>query len=56
MKHPQNARWRGERAGLDLGQMVEAAKVFDVETLTIKSFATAMNVDRKALNYYVKDR
>ena len=56
MKQPRNARARGERAGLDLDQIVETAKSFEVEKLTMQSLARAMNVDRKALNYYVKDR
>jgi len=56
MKRPQTARARGKRAGLDLDQIVEAAQAFDAENLTMQSLATAMNVDRKALNYYVKDR
>ena len=56
MKQRRNARARGERAGLDLDQIVETAKSFEVEKLTMQSLARAMNVDRKALNYYVKDR
>ncbi len=56
MKQPRKSRSRGERAGLDLNQIVEAAQAFDVEALTMQSVANAMNVDRKALNYYVKDR
>lgn len=56
MKHPRTARSRGQRAGLDLDQIVETAQTFEVDQLTIQSLANAMNVDRKALNYYVKDR
>ena len=56
MKHPRTVRSRGQRAGLDLDQIVEAAQAFEVDQLTIQSLAKAMNVDRKALNYYVKDR
>lgn len=55
-RHPQNVRLRGKRGWLGLGQIKEAAQAFDLELLTIRSIATAMNVDRKALNYQVKDR
>jgi TetR/AcrR family transcriptional regulator, tetracycline repressor protein len=51
-----NARARGQRAGLDLDQIVRAAQALDSETLTMQRLAAALNVDRKALNYYVKDR
>ena len=56
MKRPQTVRSRGQRAGLDLDQIVETAQSFEVEDLTMQSLAKAMQVDRKALNYYVKDR
>ena len=56
MKRPQTVRSRGQRAGLDLDQIVETAQNFEVEDLTMQSLAKAMQVDRKALNYYVKDR
>lgn len=49
-------RTRGKRAGLDLSQIVKAARSIDVDKLSMQSLADALNVDRKALNYHVKDR
>ncbi|MET4898311.1 hypothetical protein RN629_14315 [Sphingomonadaceae bacterium jetA1] len=49
-------RTRGKRAGLDLHQIVEAARSLDANMLSMQSLADFLNVDRKALNYHVKDR
>lgn len=46
----------GKRAGLDLDQIVKAARSIDVGELSMQSLADKLNVDRKALNYHVKDR
>ena len=49
-------RTRGQRAGLDLQQIVDAAKTIALDKLSMQSVADALQVDRKALHYYVKDR
>jgi TetR/AcrR family transcriptional regulator, tetracycline repressor protein len=49
-------RTPGQRAGLDLVQIVKAARTIDVGKLSMQSLADKLNVDRKALNYHVKDR
>lgn len=50
------ARRPGKRAGLDLQQIIQAARRLDIEDLSIQSLADRLNVDRKALHYHVKDR
>ena len=49
-------RGRGRRAGLDLAQIVEAARAMAPSAVTMQAVADALGVDRKALNYYVADR
>jgi len=49
-------RGRGKRAGLDLAQIVEAARALAPAALTMQAVADELGVDRKALNYYVTDR
>lgn len=49
-------RGRGERAGLDIQQIIATARSMDLGSLTMQSVANALHVDRKALNYHVKDR
>jgi len=49
-------RSRGQRAGLDLERIVEAARRIDHSALSMQVLADALNVDRKALNYHVKER
>lgn len=49
-------RGRGERAGLDLQQIVQAGRSISPDMLSMQSLADALQVDRKALNYHVKDR
>ncbi len=49
-------RGRGSRAGLDLGQILEAARGLAPAQLTMQAVADALGVDRKALNHYVADR
>ncbi|HEY0186025.1 MAG TPA: hypothetical protein VGC67_00920 [Cellulomonas sp.] len=49
-------RGRGERAGLDLGTILEAARRFEPNALTMQSVADVLGVDRKALNYHVSSR
>ncbi len=46
----------GKRAGLDVDQIIAAAKTLPLETLSMQSLADALKVDRKALHYHVKDR
>ncbi|WP_269791880.1 TetR/AcrR family transcriptional regulator C-terminal domain-containing protein [Stenotrophomonas sp. Iso1] len=46
----------GKRAGLDLQQIVDAARLIDVDALSMQSLADRLRVDRKALNYHVKDK
>lgn len=49
-------RAQGQRAGLDLEQILEAARSFSPEELSLSALALKLKVDRKALSYYVKDR
>jgi AcrR family transcriptional regulator len=49
-------RGRGERAGLDLDRILRAARRIGHDKLSMQALADALNVDRKALNYHVKDR
>lgn len=46
----------GKRAGLDLRQIVDAARLIEVDALSMQSLADSLSVDRKALNYHVKDK
>ncbi len=46
----------GKRAGLDLQQIVDAARLIDVDALSMQALADSLRVDRKALNYHVKDK
>ena len=50
------ARRRGKRAGLDVQQIIAAARTLPSEELSMQSLADALKVDRKALHYHVKDR
>ncbi|WP_449221518.1 TetR/AcrR family transcriptional regulator C-terminal domain-containing protein [Tistrella mobilis] len=52
----RQTRRPGKRAGLDLRQIVQAARQLDIADLSIQSLADRLNVDRKALHYHVKDR
>ena len=58
IRKPTTATHRkpGKRAGLDLQQIVNAARLIDVEALSMQSLADSLSVDRKALNYHVKDK
>lgn len=49
-------RGRGARAGLDRDRILAAARGMDPRTLTMQAVADALGVDRKALNYHVRDR
>lgn len=49
-------RPRGTRAGLDLAQIVAAARSLDPRSLTMQAVADRLGVDRKALNHHVSDR
>jgi len=49
-------RGRGQRAGLDLERIMKVARGFEHSQLSMQTLADALNVDRKALNYHVKDR
>ncbi|WP_137844619.1 hypothetical protein [Microbacterium sp. 2FI] len=53
---PASRRTRGERAGIDRARIVEAARGFDPDTLTMKAVADELGVDRKTLNHHVSDR
>ncbi|MGJ3402401.1 hypothetical protein [Glutamicibacter sp. Je.9.36] len=49
-------RGRGERAGLNIQQIIAKARTMDMNALTMQNVANELHVDRKALNYHVKDR
>jgi TetR/AcrR family transcriptional regulator, tetracycline repressor protein len=53
---PKGARRPGKRAGLDVDQIVAAARTLPLEDLSMQALADALTVDRKALHYHVKDR
>ena len=53
---PSTRRGRGARAGLDTEAIVAAARGLDPDELTMQEVATALGVDRKALNHHVTDR
>ena len=46
----------GKRAGLDVSQIIAAARTLPLEDLSMQSLADTLKVDRKALHYHVKDR
>lgn len=52
----KRARRPGKRAGLDVNQIIAAARTIPLEDLSMQSLADALKVDRKALHYHVKDR
>ncbi len=54
--HSPTRRGRGTRAGLDVEQIVAAARGLDPDTLTLQSLAHALGVDRKALHHHVRGR
>ena len=49
-------RRRGGPLRIDRNKIVEAAREFDPQTMTMQAVADALGVDRKALNYHVTDR
>src|ERR1700759_3393894 len=49
-------RTRGERAGLDIKTIIEAARTLEPEAITMQAVADPLGVDRSALNYYVTGR
>lgn len=49
-------RKRGTSAGLDSVRIVEAARAFDPQSLTMQAVADRLGVDRKALHFHVKDK
>lgn len=53
---PAQRRRRGARAGLDLAVILDAARGLDPDDVTMQGVATALGVDRKALNHHVTDR
>lgn len=55
-KAGRRKRRPGKRAGLDVDQIIAAAKTLPVEQLSMQSLADVLKVDRKALHYHVKDR
>jgi len=46
----------GVRAGLNLPQIIEAARSLEPDALTMQALADELGVDRKALNHHVSDR
>lgn len=52
----RRGRRPGKRAGLDVAQIIAAARTLPMEELTMQSLADTLKVDRKALHYHVKDR
>lgn len=49
-------RRAGDRAGLDLAQIIAAARSIEPAALSMQAVATALGVDRKALNHHVGGR
>ncbi|MFE4834579.1 TetR/AcrR family transcriptional regulator C-terminal domain-containing protein [Arthrobacter sp. NPDC056691] len=49
-------RRQGERAGLDVDRIVEAASALDPSEITMRRVAARLGVDHKALNHHVADR
>ncbi|OIJ64951.1 hypothetical protein [Streptomyces mangrovisoli] len=52
----EERRARGKWAGLDINQIIEAARGLDPDVLTMKAVADRLGVDRKALSYHISDR
>lgn len=50
------ARKRGGTRRIDRAAIIDVAKTFDPQNLTMQAVADKMGVDRKALNYHVTDR
>lgn len=50
------ARGRGRPARIDREQILEAARALGPENLTMQAVAERLGVNRKALNYHVRDR
>ncbi|RCK52555.1 hypothetical protein TH25_05820 [Thalassospira profundimaris] len=50
------ARRPGKRAGLDVAQIIAAARTLPWGEISMQSLADILKVDRKALHYHVKDR
>ena len=50
------ARGQGKRAGLDITQIVTAARSIGAANLTMQAVANALGVDRKTINHHVGDR
>jgi TetR/AcrR family transcriptional regulator, tetracycline repressor protein len=46
----------GQRAGIDLARIIEAARSLDTDSLTVQAVATKLGVDRKAIRHHVSDR
>lgn len=55
-EQPTGKRRPGNRAGLDLKQVLEAARSLDADTLTVQAVANQLGVDRKAVRHHVTDR
>ncbi len=53
---PTPQRSRGNKAGLNLARIVEAARSLDCDALTMQAVADLLGVDRKALNHHVGNR
>jgi len=53
---PRAGRGRGNRAGLDLGQIVAAARSLAPGEITMQAVADRLGVDPKALNHHVGNR
>lgn len=49
-------RSRGQRAGLGVEQIVEAASKLAPDRLTMQALAQSLGVDPKAINHHVRDR
>lgn len=52
----ERPRARGQRAGLTLERIVDAAREMDPATLTMQAVADRLQVNRKAVSYHVSDR
>ena len=55
-KSGSKGRKRGGPLRIDRTRIIDVAKNFDPQTLTMQAVADELGVDRKALNYHVTDR
>ena len=56
VEEPPQRRGRGMRANLDRATIVDAARSFPPDELTLQAVADKLGVDRKAVSHHVRDR